>query len=354
MGSYLQEATLKNPAFQFYPGDFLADPKVQVMSCEEIGAYLLLLLWQWAEGSVPDNLADAIPAGRASRSRVKSMLARLDPCFPVGEDGKRRNRKLERVRGERAEFSEQQSGRAKSRWRKEKAQTDLAMPGHQSGIANALPELCRNDAAPHCPTDAGPQCSSSSSSFLREPSVLSSKPPDHDTEPTSRSIHGQLLGAVVTNAAGVTDFTVETDLGAGVAPTQDWWLHLRSPLALSPAAGFDPATLPLIRALIPTTIPVTAAGEIQADVNYGSGGNSLIKRMVIFSSILTSLRIKRDALDIFEAVAGALNSYIELDYGRVAQTNMYVWDPLMDGDQSDAYPTRRPNGTPANYQFLFT
>jgi len=174
------------------------------------------------------------------------------------------------------------------------------------------------------------------------------------TEPTSRSIHGQLLGAVVTNAAGVTDFTVETDLGAGVAPTQDWWLHLRSPLALSPAAGFDPATLPLIRALIPTTIPVTAAGEIQADVNYGSGGNSLIKRMVIFSSILTSLRIKRDALDIFEAVAGALNSYIELDYGRVAQTNMYVWDPLMDGDQSDAYPTRRPNGTPANYQFLFT
>jgi hypothetical protein len=174
------------------------------------------------------------------------------------------------------------------------------------------------------------------------------------TEPTSRSIHGQLLGAIVTNAAGVTDFTVETDLGAGVAPTQDWWVHLRSPLALSPQAGFDPATLPIIRALIPTTIPVTAAGEIQADVNYGSGGNSLIKRMVIVSSILTSLRIKRDALDIFEIVAPTLCSYIELDYGRVAQANQYIWDPLMDGDQSDAYPTRRPDGTPSNYQFLFT
>jgi hypothetical protein len=174
------------------------------------------------------------------------------------------------------------------------------------------------------------------------------------TEPTSRSIHGQLLGAIVTNAAGVTDFTVETDLGAGAAPTQDWWVHLRSPLALSPKAGFDPATLPLIRALIPTTIPVTAAGEIQADVNYGSGGNSLIKRLVIFSTVLTSLRIKRDALDIFEVIAPTLNTYIELDYGRVAQANMYVWDPLMDGDQSDAYPTRRPDGTPSNYQFLFT
>lgn len=174
------------------------------------------------------------------------------------------------------------------------------------------------------------------------------------TEPTSRSIHGQLLGAIVTNAAGVTDFSVETDLAAGVAPTQDWWVHLRSPLALSPQAGFDPATLPIIRALIPTTIPVTAAGEIQADVNYGSGGNSLIKRMIIVSTILTSLRIKRDALDIFEVVAPTLNTYIELDYGRVAQANQYIWDPLMDGDQSDAYPTRRPDGTPSNYQFLFT
>jgi len=174
------------------------------------------------------------------------------------------------------------------------------------------------------------------------------------TEPTSRSIHGQLLGSIVTNAAGVTDFSVETDLGAGAAPTQDWFVHLRSPLALSPDAGFDAKTLPILRALIPTTIPVTAAGEIQADVNYGSGGNSLLKRMIVFSTVLTSLRIKRDSLDIFEAVTPALNSYIELDYGRVAQANMYVWDPLMDGDQSDAYPTRRPDGTPSNYQFLFT
>jgi hypothetical protein len=174
------------------------------------------------------------------------------------------------------------------------------------------------------------------------------------TEPTSRSIHGQLLGAIVTNAAGVTDFTVETDLAAGVAPTQDWWVQLRSPLALSPAAGFDPATLPLIRALIPTTIVATSAAEFQADVNYGSSGNSLIKRLIIFSTVLTSLRIKRDSLDVFESVASALNTYIELDYGRVAQANMYVWDPLMDGDQSDAYPTRRPDGTPSNYQFLFT
>lgn len=174
------------------------------------------------------------------------------------------------------------------------------------------------------------------------------------TEPVARSIQGQLMGAYNTNAAGVTDFTIEVDIAGATTPTLDSWVQLRAPSSVSAANGFDPALAPVLRALIPTTIPVTAAGEIQADVNYGSGGNSLIKRLYIVSTVLTSFRIKRDALDIFETVAPTLNTFIELDYGRVAQANVYVWDPLMDGNQSDAYPTRRPDGTPSNYQFLFT
>jgi hypothetical protein len=172
------------------------------------------------------------------------------------------------------------------------------------------------------------------------------------SEPVARSIQGQLMGAINTNAAGVTDFVVEVDIGAATTPTLAAWVQLRAPDSM--VQGFDPSTAPLIRGLIPTTLPVTSAGESQFDVNYGSKGNSLIKRLFIYSSILTSFRIKRDSLDVFEAVASALNTYIELDYGRVAQTNLYVWDPLMDGNQSDAYPTRRPDGLPSNYQFLFT
>ncbi len=173
------------------------------------------------------------------------------------------------------------------------------------------------------------------------------------TEPVARSIQGQLMGALNMNAAGVTDFTIEVDIAGATTPTLDAWVQLRNPESVV-GPTWDPRLAPVIRALIPTTIPVTAAGEIQADVNYGSGGNSLIKRLFISSSILTSLRLKRDALDIFETVASALNTYIELDYGRVAQANFYVWDPLMDGNQSDAYPTRRQDGTPSNFQFLFT
>jgi hypothetical protein len=173
------------------------------------------------------------------------------------------------------------------------------------------------------------------------------------TEPTARSIQGQLMGAINTNAAGVTDFTIEVDISGATTPALDAWVQLRSPASMTPAQGFAAELAPVIRALIPTTLPVTAANETQFDVNYGSGGTSLIKRLFVSSSILTSFRVKRNSLDIFETVAPSLNTYMELDYGRVAQSNMYVWDPLVDGNQSDAIPTRA-NGIPANFQFLFT
>ena len=174
------------------------------------------------------------------------------------------------------------------------------------------------------------------------------------TEPVARSIQGQLMGAINTNAAGVNDFTVEVDIAGATTPTLQAWVQLRTPESMSPQMGFDANIAPVLRGLIPTTIPITGAGEFQADVNYGARGLSNIKRLLIFSSILTSLRIKRDSLDVFESVAAALNTYVALDYGRVAQAGLYVWDPLVDGNQADAYPTRRTDGIPSNYQFLFT
>lgn len=174
------------------------------------------------------------------------------------------------------------------------------------------------------------------------------------TEPLAKSIQGQLMGALNLNALGVTDFTLEVDISGATTPALDAYVQMRAPSSMTADKGFDERLAPIMRALIPTTIPVSASGEIQADVNYGAGGNSLIKRLYISSSILTSFRVKRDSLDINDATATALQTYLALDYGRVAQTNLYVWDPLVDGNQSDAVPTRRLDGSASNFQFLFT
>lgn len=180
------------------------------------------------------------------------------------------------------------------------------------------------------------------------------------TEPTARSVQGQLMGALNTNAAGVNDFTVEVDISGATAPTLDAFVQMRTPADMSPAQGFDPALGPVLRALIPTVVPVTTTSEFQYDVNIGSGGSSLVKRLYVSSQYLTNVRIKKDALDIFEVINPSNNllSYISSDFARFPQSNFYVVDWMYDGNQSDAVATRKPvgngNSVASNFQFLFT
>lgn len=174
-------------------------------------------------------------------------------------------------------------------------------------------------------------------------------------EPKSRAMQGELMGAIDTNAAGVNTFTMEADIAGATAPTLDSWAQLRDVASISGKnSGFNPNLRPLLRALISTSITATAAGEQQYAINAGSGGNALIKRLIIFSTILTSVRIKRNSVDIYEEVSSGLASWIHADYGRTDQANMYVVDWLADNNQSDTQPTRNTDGTLANYQWLLT
>jgi len=180
------------------------------------------------------------------------------------------------------------------------------------------------------------------------------------TEPRAATKADQLLGAINTPAAGVVDFTIEGDITGATTPFLNAYAVLRSPESAAATPGFDPDTAGLIRGLINTTLAPTAAGEFPFDLNYGSRGESLIKRAVFFSTILTALRVKRDSVEIFGngTIASALVGYLQTLYGHANQTNMYVWDSLLDGHQSDAQPTRTilPNKTAreAVYQFLLT
>lgn len=175
------------------------------------------------------------------------------------------------------------------------------------------------------------------------------------TEPVARNIQGELMGGIDTVAAGVNDFTIEVDINGATSPTLTGYVQMRTPESMA-GAGFADVTRPVIRALVPTSIPVTASGEIQASVNYGSAGESLIKRLFIYSTVLTGFRVKKDSVDVFgsNALGSGIVNYIAQEYGRQNQTSLYVWDPLVDGNQVDAVPTRRPDGNAANFQFLFT
>lgn len=180
------------------------------------------------------------------------------------------------------------------------------------------------------------------------------------TEPRASTKADQLLGAISTPDAGVVDFTIEGDITGATTPALAAWAVLRSPESLKNMDGYKPATAPFIRGLIPTTLAPAAAGEFPFDLNYGSRGESLIKRAIFFSTVMTGLRVKRDNVEIYGngPILAALASYHQSIYGESAQANMQVFDELLDGHQSDALATRQllNNGVAreAVYQWLVT
>ena len=113
--------TPKNPAFQFYPSDFLADPIVQAMSAAERGVYITLLCVQWIEGSVPDNPALLARICRETPEAFRALWEIVGTKFQPGpEKGTLLNPRLERERDVLAEYQERRSEAGKaanaSRW----------------------------------------------------------------------------------------------------------------------------------------------------------------------------------------------------------------------------------------------
>lgn len=122
---------MAGPAFPFYHRDF--DFSTAAWPLESVGAYVRLLSYQWDKGAVPSDPAEIAAVLRVPPRQAASLwLSRLAEKFPVGDDGQRRNAKLEEIRAEQEAFIRRQSekGRAgaAARWQ-----------GYSTGIAHALP-----------------------------------------------------------------------------------------------------------------------------------------------------------------------------------------------------------------------
>lgn len=129
----------KSPAFQLYPTDFLADPKVQAMTCEEFGAYCQLLFQAWIDGGVPNDPAQLARRTRLSRAKFAKAWETVGPCFVEASNGLLVNPRMERERSFQAANRERLKKMAKKaadeRWKADSDMPDACVP-HAEGMPN--------------------------------------------------------------------------------------------------------------------------------------------------------------------------------------------------------------------------
>jgi len=85
-----------SPAFRFYPKDFMLG--TATMSLAERGAYLLLLIYQWDHGSVPDDAAERARILSCSVAQADKLWRVVGRKFQTDGNGGWQNARLERER----------------------------------------------------------------------------------------------------------------------------------------------------------------------------------------------------------------------------------------------------------------
>ncbi len=158
---------MKTPAFQFYPDDFIGG--TSAMTPAEVGAYILLLCHQWTSGGLPNDERRLFALARTNNEPITEAAVRyvVAEKFVVGEDGKLRNPRMERVRT------------VNEAWRKKSALGGKSSGSKRSGDSEwgkSMGQQRTNNEPLNEPTTNSPSPSPSPSTSLTE----SAPPPPLD------------------------------------------------------------------------------------------------------------------------------------------------------------------------------
>lgn len=158
------------------------------------------------------------------------------------------------------------------------------------------------------------------------------------TERLAREELGMKLGTIAATAdANVQDFTLEFDLSAsGGAGGITGWADV----------GMASAN-PIIQRVTYAQKVIAAAAQEQIYIPFGSQGQQ-VKRLLLKHANLTSVRIRRDGVDVFEDLPIALVNQRETDFGRTPQAGYTVIDLMPDALQSNALNTALVLGADGN------
>jgi Viral coat protein P2 N-terminal domain len=151
------------------------------------------------------------------------------------------------------------------------------------------------------------------------------------TERAAKEEVGMKLGTIAaTQEAGVQDITLEFDLGTYTpvaTSTIQAWADVEAPSANN-----------IILRVQVQQKAFAAAAEEQIYVPMGLNGYQL-KRLLLVGANIDFCRVRRDGVDIYEAIPVGINGPRQTDFGRVPQAGTYMVDFMPDALQSNAFNT---------------
>lgn len=158
------------------------------------------------------------------------------------------------------------------------------------------------------------------------------------TERQAREEVGMTLGTIAaTQEAGVQEFTLEFDVGA-FTPTAG-----TTPVFYADVEA--PSSNKVIQRVMVQQKVIAAAATDQIYIPFGPQGFQ-VKRLIVKHANLTSLRVRRDGVEVYEDVPVALAQAREQDFGRVPTAGYHVIDFMPDALQSNAFNTALTLGAP--------
>lgn len=111
------------PAFLFYPDDFSSDGKVEAMTTEEVGAYILLLCKSWREkppGSLPSDDPTLARWARLTLDRWLGCRPGVLAAYTFGTDSRWHQKRQRQEYDKLLSFRKSRQSAAVSMWEKKK------------------------------------------------------------------------------------------------------------------------------------------------------------------------------------------------------------------------------------------
>lgn len=135
------------PSFQLYAADFYVD--TNEWTCEEVGVYVRLLMSEWVNGDLPNNLTKLARIAGFDQKKFQKVAPQVLKKFQVNGNERLINLRLEETRLEQRKHREKQALRASSGWKKRNAAAEPVADAvaHDDDMPDGMPDGCSSSSS---------------------------------------------------------------------------------------------------------------------------------------------------------------------------------------------------------------